>query len=82
MDANTIIAISSIVTPLTIMVATILVARTQQRTERNVNLGNLATTQIHEEVKTSNGVALGALTERSAARDDAIDAANGKPTAP
>lgn len=68
MDANTIIAISSIVTPLTVMVATITVARMQGRTNTNVNLGNLATQEVHDAVRTSNGQTIGELIESNEVR--------------
>jgi hypothetical protein len=67
-DANTIIAISSIITPVTVMTATIVVARLQAKTNDNVNLGNLATNQVHDEVKTGNGRTIARLADLTEGR--------------
>jgi hypothetical protein len=62
-DANTIIALSSIITPVTVMVATIVVAKEQRKTTSNVNLGNLATNQVIDEVRTGNGKTIARLAD-------------------
>ncbi len=73
MDANTIIAISSIVTPVTVMVATIVVAREQRRTSSNVNLGNLVTNDVHDAVQMINGQTMAEAIQQSQDRDIATD---------
>ena len=68
MGAETIIALSSIVTPVTVMITAIVVGRAQARTEKNVNLGNVATNEIHDAVRTSNGQTLADLAEQNEGR--------------